>query len=111
MGEKDRRDDNVLWSLIALLLVIFFVIIFSILFLPAIIEAIINGAILYFILLKTYADLKKRKRYKIYLFAEILSGIFLLIKGNVFPLWLITTWAMIYMFVVLIILVISTKKK
>jgi membrane protein YdbS with pleckstrin-like domain len=106
-----RGSADFWWSLFALFLVIFFVVIFSILFIPAIIEALLNGAILYFIFLKTYSDIKKRKRHKLYLFSAIFSGIFLLLRGNILPLWSITSWAVLYMFIVLILLVISTKKK
>jgi len=102
--------EDIVWSLIALGIVTVVVIIFAIFFLPAIIEALINGTILYLIFLKAHADIKKRKRYRMYIFAGIVSAIFLAITGNMFPVWLFTTWAALSMFIVFLIIIITTPR-
>ena len=99
--------DDVGWSLLALAVIACAVAVFSIFFLPAILEAIINGAILYFLFLKTFADIKKRKRHKMYIFAGVISAFFLAITGNFLPVWTFTTWALITMFIVVLILIIT----
>lgn len=102
--------EDYIWSILGLCVISAVIVIFAVFFLPAIFEAIINGGILYFIFLKTFADLKKRKRYKMYFFAGITAGIFLAITRNIFPLWFFTTWAMLYMFIVVLILIILNAK-
>jgi len=97
-------------SLLALILVAVAVAIFSIFFLPAIFEALLNGVILYFLFLKTYADIKKRRMQRMYILAAIVSAVFLAIVGNMFPVWMFTTWAILTMFIVVLIRIMLTKK-
>ena len=99
-----------LWSLFALLIFLFFIIVFSIVFLPTIIEVLINGAIIYFIFLKASADITKRNKLNIYVISALISLIFLVLAGNMFPLWWFTTFSVLTMFIAVLIFIIKTKK-
>ncbi len=98
------------WSIFVIILVLFSIAVFSIVFLPTILEVLINGAIIYFILLKASADITKRNRLKLYLFSGIISLFFMLISGNFLPLWSITTWTVLTMFIVLLVIFVKPKQ-
>ncbi len=103
---------EIIWSLIALGLVALVLATTAVFFLPAIIEVLINGAIIYFIFLKASADIRKRNRLKMYLFAGLVSALFLALVGNILPfLWMVTTWTALTMFIVALIVIMLSNKK
>ncbi|RLE47736.1 hypothetical protein DRJ25_01685 [Candidatus Woesearchaeota archaeon] len=106
----DDELNELIMSIVALVIVAAAVAIFSVFFLPAIFEALLNGVILYFVSLKAYADITKRKLLKKYVFSAVVSAIFIAIVGNMFPVWVFTTWALLTVFVVVLTNIVQTKR-
>jgi len=101
--------QEVIWSIIALLVVAVLIGVTAVILLPAVVEVLINGAIIYFIFLKASADIRKRKRLKIYLIAGIVALFLLALFGNMFPVWGITAWAILTIFFAMLMVIVSAK--
>ncbi len=86
-------------SIFAIIVFIIFVMIMSFVFLMPLIKVAANAAILYFIWLRVYTEIKKYKRTEVYVMSAVAASLILLITGNFLPLWWITTMAILAMII------------